>query len=148
MTASRPESTLWNHVRPRLLAAAKDCDLPIYLTRVENTVNNGHPDVEFIIGGKAGTIELKVAKEWPKRPDTPLRLRHYTQEQKEDARARHIAGGRPFLLLEVSDTFMLSRAPWSLLVGSKERAVLERICDAKWEGEINGRELLAALMGD
>src|SRR5687768_769711 len=70
-----------------------------------------HPVMlENLISKEAGTpdvwlancaVELKQAKSWPKRPTTPLRLKHFTQKQRDWARDRVAAGGEWFLVLRV-----------------------------------------------
>lgn len=72
---------------------------------VENPVDPGFPDVEYI----GGTLELKAVDAWPKRADTPLRLDHYTLEQRIWHERRHHRGGRIHVLLQVGREFLLFR---------------------------------------
>lgn len=64
---------------------------------VENATNPGCPDVECL----RGWIELKYAPAWPKRADTPVRIDHYTQQQRNFLRRRWNAGGGAWLLFRV-----------------------------------------------
>lgn len=82
---------------------------------VENSVYPGTPDVNY--GGRdvngrrvEGWLELKWAADWPARGG-PLRLPHFTAEQRAWLRRRHHRGGRIHLLLQVN------RLEWFLLDG-------------------------------
>lgn len=70
---------------------------------VENPVHPGFPDVEFI----GGTMELKKVDNWPARPDTPLRLDHYTQGQRVWHTRRWTKGGNVTVLVQVSVEYLL-----------------------------------------
>ena len=139
------ESRLWQHVRTALCRAARRSQFPLYLTRVENPLNTGHPDVEYCYRGAAGVVELKARHAWPKRSGTPVRLRHYTAEQRDELKARHAAGGRAFVLLQVADEYLLIPIPQALLIGQTTREELYRISAQRWVGKIDGDGLLAAL---
>lgn len=86
------EAQTWSdHVRPVLYAANLDPH------RVENAVALGMPDVNY----RDGWIELKYAPEWPKRGG-PLRIPHYTPQQRVWLLRRWRARGNAFLLLRVN----------------------------------------------
>lgn len=70
---------------------------------VENPVDPGFPDVEYI----GGLLELKEVEAWPKRAMTPLRVEHYTQEQRIWHSRRARKGGRIHVLLQVGREFLL-----------------------------------------
>lgn len=136
------ESQLWQHVKRVLTKAAT---APLYLRRVENPLNDGHPDVEYLYRGSAGVIELKQREAWPKRPTTKVRLQHYTKAQRDDLRERYMAGGRAFLLLQVAEEYLLVCMPKALLVGQVTREDLYRLAVRRWNGQIDGCELLEEL---
>ena len=73
---------------------------------VENPVDPGFPDVEYI----GDLLELKATKSWPRKDGTPLRLEHYTQEQRIWHIRRSMKGGRIHVLLQVDREFLLFRA--------------------------------------
>ena len=54
---------------------------------VENLVYPGTPDINCTLGW----IELKQVGAWPKRANTPLRVPHFTQQQRVWLRERHDA---------------------------------------------------------
>jgi len=70
---------------------------------VENAVDIGYPDIEYI----GGLLELKQIDAWPKRIETPLRCEHYTQEQRIWHERRWHAGGAIHVLLQVGPEFLL-----------------------------------------
>lgn len=70
---------------------------------VENTVDVGFPDVEYI----GGLIELKAVDDWPKKPETPVRIDHYSQEQRIWHERRHNKGGRIHVLIQVRSEYLL-----------------------------------------
>ena len=98
------ESDLWATLRDklfkeRLKGTRRD------VKRIE-TMAPGTPDVNYCIDGKEGWIELKHAREWPKRGG-PLKLRHFTPEQRLWIHTRQKAGGKAFVLLKVEDDYFL-----------------------------------------
>lgn len=101
----RAESAMWKKLRPFLLAAKLD---PV---RVENPIHPGTPDVNLANGL---WIELKCIPSWPVRDLTPVRIDHYTQQQRVWLYRRwRFAPGTTFLLLEV-----LSAHQWLLFDGN------------------------------
>ncbi len=56
-------------------------------TSVENPACPGTPDVQFI----DGWIECKYLEDWPKRPDTTVRIEHFTPQQRVWLLRRSIA---------------------------------------------------------
>jgi len=70
---------------------------------VENRAWTGFPDVSYI----EGVIELKQADRWPAREATPLKLDHFTNEQRIFLERRWRKGGNAYLLIQVNKTFLL-----------------------------------------
>jgi len=70
---------------------------------VENPAWPGFPDVNYI----EGVVELKKVDRWPAREATPLKLDHFTREQRIFLERRWRKGGNAFLLLQVNKTFLL-----------------------------------------
>lgn len=77
---------------------------PFDAISVENPAYPGTPDVNSTLGW----IELKEAKRWPRGAHTPLRLPHFTQQQRVwlTRRAR-VDRGRVWLLLKVGEEWLL-----------------------------------------
>ena len=70
---------------------------------VENPAHPGTADVNYI----EGWVELKQLKAWPKRASTPVRIEHYTSQQRIRARKRWNKGGNIFWLLQVKNEWLL-----------------------------------------
>ena len=88
---------------------------PLNAMAVENPCLPGTPDVNYV----EGWIELKWLRSWPVRPDTIVRLEHYTVQQKVWAFRRRKVGGQCWFLLQV-------RREWILLDGAVAAFVVNR----------------------
>lgn len=108
------EAGMWEAIRPRL----KKLD-PV---RIENVVGSGTPDVNY----NDGWIELKYLDAWPARENTPVRIDHFTPQQKAWLVRRSNAGGKAWLLLKVGKT------DWLLFDG---------MTAARFVGQITKQEL-------
>lgn len=62
----KPEQLLWARLRPKFLAAG------LYVERVENSAGAGKPDVDTLWRGGYMPIELKMVRDWPALPTTPV----------------------------------------------------------------------------
>lgn len=79
-----------------------------HAVRIENLVDRGTPDVNFKIkDGAEGWLELKQLDDWPKRLDTIVSMKRYTQEQRLWLLTRAEAGGKAGLLLKVKNDILL-----------------------------------------
>lgn len=87
---------------------AKDfCDLvePLIPIRIENLLPpSGCPDC--VLSKNGAWVEFKWAKQWPKRKG-PLRIKHYTEEQRLWARIHLGRGGKCFLILFVKQEWFI-----------------------------------------
>ena len=70
---------------------------------VENPANPGTPDVSYV----DGWIELKQIDSWPASEATPVRISHYTPQQRIRARKRWKKGGNVFWMLQVRNDWLL-----------------------------------------
>jgi len=110
---------------------------PLNAVSVENLVGAGTPDVNY--GGVyegvryEGWIELKWEKHWPKRGG-PLRVPHYTTQQKVWARRRCHRGGACHLLLQVGRDWILldGEVAATLPLGEKNREELMEAAIGVW----------------
>lgn len=74
----------------------------LHMERIENgSVNKGTPDVELCLRGRCAWVELKYLEGAPKKPSTPVRIPHFTAEQKLWLRKRGICGGLAWLFVQV-----------------------------------------------
>lgn len=120
---------MWRKLRPVLLAAKLD---PV---RVENPIHPGTPDVNISTGQ---WIELKCIPCWPVREMTPVRISHYTQQQRVWLYRRwKYAPGSTFLLLEVR-----AEGQWLLFDGDVAMRIVGKATAA--EHRTSARAVLAA----
>ncbi len=113
---------------------------PLHGVAVENDACPGTPDVTYV----GGWLELKSRDAWPKRPETPLRVRHFTQEQRIWLRAECAAGGRAFLLLRVRYDWLLFWGETAAdVLGTDDgwRANLVNCAIKYWPDRLNEQEL-------
>lgn len=102
------------NLNDRVMGALKPWDP----RRVENSVDPGSPDIEYI----GGHIEDKHVRSWPLRAGTPLRVPHYTAQQRGWHRRRRLAGGRVHVVIEVAgEVFVFDAAHAAEGLGSWTR---------------------------
>ncbi|MCK5603178.1 hypothetical protein KAR91_14950 [Candidatus Pacearchaeota archaeon] len=119
-----------------------------HVVAVENDVLPGYPDVEGVVNRFGFVIELKLIQSWPVRPRTPVRINHFTKEQKLFLRSRWRAGGAAFLLLRVVDT-----KEWLLFSGPNVREIgdsltntdLLSLAEKVWVNSIDAKELVTEM---
>lgn len=96
------EAEYWtSRVRPRLQRDCQAAGLRFHLQRVENVVGDGTPDVDYLIAGVAGKIELKYSLTHPHRDTSQvLGIRHGMRRSQIVYAARHVwAGGLCWCLI-------------------------------------------------
>lgn len=83
-------------------------------------VSPGTPDVEHVYGW----LELKAVDRWPVR-DVPLRIEHFTRQQRVWLQRRWHCGGRAYLLVRVGrDIVMLDGCKAARFIGEYGRTAL------------------------
>lgn len=112
---------MWEALRPLL----KGLD-PV---RIESPITPGIPDVNVT----PGWIELKFAERWPPRGG-PLRLDHFTTEQRAFLVRRRRAGGKAWLLLKVgeSEWLLFDGTVAAVYLGREPRERLYEMVLARW----------------
>lgn len=127
---------MWKALRPVM----KGMD-PV---RIESPITPGTPDVNYNVGW----IELKYAKEWPPQGG-PLRIDHYTADQKAWAIRRKAAGGLVFLLLKVGKTewLLFDGRVAAIFVGKSNQQELYQVCLARWTRLPKNQEIASWLQG-
>ena len=115
------EAAMWDSLRPVI----RSLD-PV---RMENPIVPGTPDVNY----NHGWVELKFAERWPPRGG-PLRVDHFTRQQRTWLTRRRKAGGRAFLLLKVGETewLLFDGAVAAAMLGQVPRERLYEVCVARW----------------
>lgn len=128
------ESQMWEALRPLLK--------PLHPVRVENPMLPGTPDVNIV----PGWIELKYAARWPSKGG-PLRLDHFTKQQKTWLIRRRRAGGKAWVLLKVGamEWLLFDGMHAALYLGKESREKLYEIAIARWTRKPTSEKLLKCL---
>ena len=88
------EGALWKLMRTR--------GLPGHWQRIENRVGRGVPDLNYCLDERMeGWVELKAVPRSPKNPSKPVKVSHFTKEQRFWHRERWAAGGVTSVLLRI-----------------------------------------------
>jgi len=125
-------------MRKKVVQALK----PLDAISVENSCGPGTPDVNYV----DGWLELKWARTWPKKPETPLRLEHFTRQQRLWLIRRWKAGGRAFVLLKVGVEWLLFDAPTAAdKLGRSTRAELYEVATQVWTKRLSATKLIEAV---
>lgn len=114
--------------------------MPLHAIAIENSIARGTPDVNYA----EGWIELKFAKTWPKGDKTPLRLDHFTQEQRLWLRRRWNKGGKAHLFLQVNTDFLIfdGITAFEHVGKGANKSLLFDLAEVKWENGLNEQEFL------
>ncbi len=129
------EAAMWRSLRSVLR--------PLDPVRVENPVVPGTPDLNY----SHGWIELKFAKQWPPK-EGPLRIDHFTRQQRAWLIRRRKAGGLAFVLLKVGKTewLLFDGAIAATVLGYVSRERLYEVCLARWTRLPKSKEICACLL--
>ena len=125
--------------RQRVMKALKVLDaLP-----VENPTRPGTPDVNYV----EGWIELKWLRRWPVRPESIVKLEHFTRRQRRWLRNRCRAGGNAWLLLQCQREWLIfSGTVAHDHVGNLTREDLYVVAFRSWKRGLKDEELVACLI--
>lgn len=118
---------------------------PLHAFSVENSVNPGTPDVNYV----EGWLELKEIERWPAVATQPVLLRsEFTPQQRIFMRQRWAAGGHAYLLLKVGLEWLLFDGRTAHgQVGFVTRKELEGYSLAHWKKRPTFEELKRWLTG-
>ena len=128
------ERNLWRYLQRNL------CKKGLF-SRIENPFYKGIPDVNYLMNGVEGWIELKYVKSFPKKELTPVSIPHYTKEQKMWYKVRYDAGGNTAIILQVDKYYFIFRQDKTALVGHLNYKALKKLADGWWVNKINFKEL-------
>lgn len=121
-------------------------DPRLHWQAIEDAYSTGIPDVSYAFStGREGWIEFKYLKQWPKRPDTIVRLDHFTPEQRNWLTKRGKLTGRAFLFLQVERDYMLFMYNVVPKVGALNKAQLIQLAYRHWRERINFNKLYFSL---
>lgn len=113
--------------------------------RIENTTKSGVADIIYSCMGKRGFIELKYLKEWPKRPDTPVKIPHLTEIQRAWLSLHEQEANLCFILLQIEKDYLLYSAKRIDDLGIFNKKTLFYFCVASWHKQIDFKELANCL---
>lgn len=130
------ESALWGYLSDQCRPLGAD------LVRIENRLEAGTPDVNGSWRGRDFWWELKHVDFWPKRASTPLRIEHYTVDQRKWLRRRGMAGGAAGLMLQVDREYMVFNWFYAQVVGRLPRGELLPLAAGYWRGSVDANEIL------
>jgi hypothetical protein len=115
---------------------------PLDAVACENAACPGYPDVDYI----GGRVELKSLPKWPVRPETVVRIEHFSPEQRVWLARRWRAGGDAWLLLKVGrDWLLFTGDVAAALVGKVPQRELWDDCYVGWQGGLDANELCEVL---
>lgn len=130
----KPESAM----RRRVIVMLHGTD-PI---SVENPVHPGTPDVNCTLGW----VELKWLPAWPLRSNTPVRIKHFTNQQRVWLLRRWNADRRAWLLLQIETSWLLFDGKAAAYhVGLETRNAIEAAALRVWTGTPDGADLQRVL---
>ena len=112
---------------------------------VENPALPGTPDVNYV----GGWLELKSLDRWPARAATPVRIEHWTPQQRVWHVLRARAGGRSFVLIEIvdpGDVLLLDGPAAVSFIGKANRAQLLELAVKSWPNRAGMRADLLPLL--
>lgn len=127
-------------MRKRVVAALRS----LHAVPVENGCGLGTPDVAYV----EGWLELKSMPEWPARPETALRIEHFTQDQRVWLLMHARCGGAAWLLLKVADDWLLFTPEVAAAVVGRDGGTREKLISCAhraWLGGLDEAQLLEVL---
>lgn len=133
------ESAMWESLRPPMKTARLD---PVRIESRET--DTGIPDVNYT----QGWIELKYLPAWPVRPETPVRVDHFTGDQRAWIVARTQCGGKVFVMLKVGrkDWLLFQGMIAARFLGTVPRSQLEGCALGRWTRTPKAEELRKCLL--
>ncbi len=126
-------------MRPTVVRALRSLDA----WAVENRVKPGTPDVNYM----EGWLELKWLRSWPRGADEgPVKIDHFTPQQRVTLKKRWRAGGHSWLLLQVKrDWLLFDGETAAAIVGRVSRVELFERAWRVWTKGLDRRDLIACL---
>jgi hypothetical protein len=122
-------------MRGRVVRALRSLDA----VAVENKVYPGTPDVNYSVGW----VELKWLPRWPKGSDqSPVRVKHFTPQQRVWLKRRWRKGFHAYLLLQVGREWLLFDGETAALhLGKVTQPRLRELALVIWD-RLEGEELI------
>jgi len=132
------EAGVWNYVKGGLAGKW-------LATRIESNAGNGVPDVVFCVPNINGFMELKFIKEWPKRPETKVKL-PLRPEQKLWVETRGKRGGNVWVFCRIENSmFLLDNTCSMSACDGWTKEEWFKHSNMNWQGRVNFDELYYTL---
>lgn len=96
------EANLWARLRTNMVGKYW-CEA----TRHEDKFQRGIADISFCQNGIGGWMELKHVSDYPARDKTPIRMPHYSIDQKEFLEKKGKCMGNTWLFIQIAGDFFL-----------------------------------------
>lgn len=116
-------------------------------TRIESDTGAGIPDVSYGVPTGNGWIELKYLPAFPKKSSTPIKMSHFTSQQKMWLKRRGRIAGNVWLLVRVEDEFFLFDWQQALLCEAWNQNEWRFLAKGFWSGRIDPDGLYRILSG-
>lgn len=131
------ESSLWGTMSTNLRKVRGT-----RVKRIENSCDSGTPDVYLRSLHGAAWVELKHLKEFPVRPTTPIRIPHFTDQQRLWLREEGLLGGNAWLFVQVAKSYFLF--DWQAAQHIVDWTRIQWLAHATrwWEGKCDWQELV------
>lgn len=117
---------------------------PLDPVSVENLLTGktgiGTPDVNHTYGW----VELKWLRSYPKRETTPVRIDHYTDEQRSWLLRRYMADGGAWLVLKIRTDWYLFNALQAQKVGFLTKSEMQETADCYFDKKPSSSALCLA----
>lgn len=121
----------------QVIAKLDPCSVENLLTGKTGT---GMPDVNHIYGW----AELKWLRSYPKRETTPVRIDHYTDDQRSWLLRRYRAGGGAWLVLKVRTDWYIFNAVQAQKVGFLTKKQMQETAEFYFNRKPSSNELCQA----
>lgn len=112
--------------------------------RVENPAGPGTPDLYVTMNnGTMNWIELKHVHQWPKRDNTPVRVDHFTPQQKSFLRRHGKLGANVYVLIQIERDYFLLPWQYALQIGELSKEDYLELAKDKiwhWHGRLDYKD--------
>lgn len=133
---ARPENRLKKHIVDKM---GSRWDVQSH----EDQFSVGIPDLSYGARGINGWIELKRILSWPKRPETPVKIEHFTANQVSWLRRRGKKAGHCYILIQVAaEYFVFSFHSARLIRAGITKKEFSEMCILHMSGTLDPDRLL------
>jgi hypothetical protein len=137
------EKNFWKYIKKGMAPYWEVC-------RIESPYTSGGiPDVIFSMKGVRGFMELKYMKSFPKKENTPIRIRNLHNKQIEFLARHYNSAGKCYVFLQIENEYLLfSTFHIGFLKTGEPKQILIGMALKHWKNKINFLELSKILKGE